>query len=645
MIRARLVAAFGLWLMLEAPLPAATRFFPMAQISVVQYGGYVNDVFTATFPFRQINFQIDLENGRGFYDGQEGIIAVPIKDLSEEQIDKGSKTHLGAPLCHLFVGPGFKLLTSGKPIDKAKLRFSKGLNHAGEESQSSCFVCTVRREGANLELCLYGAEPEPALTTRFANVLAENPTSFECKLTAANANRALAVTLFGEYEATLPFAIDRAGLGPADDLMTARFGVSPRRDLQGPTSAATTPRGAPGASVGSQLQFDIERTGYWPNGDSLPKAPGILWKRPSDDEADQFVPGTPVVDRGIIYFGDNRSRLHAVKAGDGKDKWVRTYKGRMLAAPAIAEDAAFLVTSDDVKCVSLDSGEVRWSREVPSAFGSAPPLVVGEAVFVAGGDGFYAFKRADGKPIWNHNALADRPVVTPSFATQYAAESAGTTRTSGSASDGSLLFEELYDQCRVVALDCRDGKQHWSYSARMAHGQPGVERELGAVRRARSLSALRRSADGKSALEKPDRRRGGRRPRGRQRLRLLHRAQFARALHRSRDGQTHLDVSHGSGRRRNGLCLCASRQRQSGHSRLDERLSVRPRRAHGRIQMGAFIGQSLPDHECGTCHRREAALRGDARHPVCAEHGSCFRRRRSLIGFPAGRATAAKEFP
>jgi len=138
----------------------------------------------------------------------------------------------------------------------------------------------------------------------------------------------------------------------------------------------------------------------------------------------------------------------------------------MLAAPAIAEDAAFLVTSDDVKCVSLDSGEVRWSREVPSAFGSAPPLVVGEAVFVAGGDGFYAFKRADGKPIWNHNALADRPVVTPSFATQYAAESAGTTRTSGSASDGSLLFEELYDQCRVVALDCRDGKQHWSYSAR-----------------------------------------------------------------------------------------------------------------------------------------------------------------------------------
>src|SRR5580698_3508978 len=111
MIRARLVAAFGLWLMLEAPLPAATRFFPMAQISVVQYGGYVNDVFTATFPFRQINFQIDLENGRGFYDGQEGIIAVPIKDLSEEQIDKGSKTHLGAPLCHLFVGPGFKLLT------------------------------------------------------------------------------------------------------------------------------------------------------------------------------------------------------------------------------------------------------------------------------------------------------------------------------------------------------------------------------------------------------------------------------------------------------------------------------------------------------------------------------------------------------
>jgi outer membrane protein assembly factor BamB len=468
MTRARLVAVFGLWLMLQAPSLAAPGFMTLSQVSVVQYGGYVNDVFTATYKDRQINFEVDLEKGCGLYDGHEGILALPIKGISEEQLEKSIKTRLGAPLCHLFLGPGFNLLANGKPLDKKKLRFSKGLNHAGEESGSSSFVCTLRRnDGVNLELCLYGMGQEPVLSTAFAKVLAENPTDFECKLTAVKRELALEITLFGKYQTSLPFGLDRPPKKPADGLMTARFGVSPQRDLQRPTSTGKTPWKTAVGSIEPQLQFDIARTGYWRNGDSLPKAPNVLWKYPSDDDPDQFAPGTPVADKGIVYFGDDRGRFHAVKAADGKGKWTRTYKRKpTLAAPAIADGAAFLATADEVKCVSLETGAVRWSRELPSSFGRSPPLVVGDAVFVAGGDGIYAFKRSDGKPIWNHNVLADRPLVTASFATQYAAESAGATRTSGSASDGSLLFEALYDQCRVVAIDCQSGKQRWSYSSR-----------------------------------------------------------------------------------------------------------------------------------------------------------------------------------
>jgi outer membrane protein assembly factor BamB len=466
MNRVRLIAIAGLCLILSTSRLAAAPFYRLPQLSVVQYGGYANDVFTATFKDRQVNFEIDLEKARGFFDGQEGVLVVPIKDLSEDRIDKGSGTRIGAPVCHLFWGPGLKPLANGKPIDKTKLRSVKALEYGGEESDTTCFVCTVRRSaGNNLELCLYGAEKEPVFTARLEKVQAQNPTDFECNVTAVNRDQALAITLFGKYEATLTFAVDPTAHRPADDLMTARFGVSPRKSLSAPTAVAKNAPAGAGGSISSQLQFDIQRSGYWRNGDTLPKAAAVIWKFPPEEEANQFVPGTPVVDKEILYFGDNQGTFHALNAASGKEKWVRAYKGeRIVAAPAIADGVAFIATNSDLKCVSLENGESRWSSELPASPGETPPLVVGDAVFVAGGDGVYAFKRADGHKIWSHNTTDDRPDVTPTFQAQF--DNTGGMRSRGSASDGSLLFQTIYDQCRIVALDCRDGKQRWSYSTR-----------------------------------------------------------------------------------------------------------------------------------------------------------------------------------
>ena len=417
MNRVCLIAVAGLCFILSTSRLAAAPFYRLPQMSAVQYGGYANDVFTATFKDRQVNFEIDLEKGRGFFDGQEGVLVVPIKDLSEDRIDKASGTRIGAPVCHLFWGPGLKPLANGKPIDKTKLRSVKALEYGGEESDTTCFVCTVRRsEGNNLEFCLYGAGKEPVFTARLEKVQAQNPTDFECNVTAVNRDQALAITLFGKYEATLTFAVDPTAHRPADDSMTARFGVSPRRSLSAPTAVAKSAPPTKRASIGSQLQFDIQRSGYWRNGDSLPKAATVLWKYPPEEEANQFVPGTPVVDKGILYFGDNQGNFHALNTANGKEKWVRSYKGeRMVAAPAIADSVAFIATNSDLKCVSLEKGELRWSSELPASMGETPPLVVGDAVFVAGGDGVYAFKRTDGHKIWSHNTLDDRPVVTPTF--------------------------------------------------------------------------------------------------------------------------------------------------------------------------------------------------------------------------------------
>lgn len=461
----RLFAVAALCIACSAASLGAAPFGPLPQIAVVPYGGYVNDVFTETFKDRQFNFEVDLEKGHAFYNGQQGIFAFPIKGLSEEQIDKQAAAKLGAPLCHLFLSQGLSLIDKGKPLDQKQLRFAKGINHDGEESYSSCFVCTVRRiQEGKLELCLFGAGKEPVLTVPFDKAQAADDPLFAFNLQMGNVNSELTITLFAKHVATLPFVVGPSTQRP-DDFMTVRFGSSPQTPAKAP---AADGKPAPTvAGTASQLQFDLERSGYWRKGDSLPKNPGILWRFPPEGEANQFAPGTPVADRGTVYFGDNGGNFHALNAADGKEKWSRKYSAQQFtAAPAIVDGQAFLATSEELKCVSLASGEPKWSHEVAGSTGESPPLVVGDAVIVPVDGGIVALKRASGEELWHHDLQADRPEVSPAFSSQFQGNFQKSLRTRGAASDGAFLFQPIYDQCRVVAVDCRTGKRQWSYSAR-----------------------------------------------------------------------------------------------------------------------------------------------------------------------------------
>jgi eukaryotic-like serine/threonine-protein kinase len=474
MKRGRLFAVVALCIASSATLLcsasslAAPPFNPLPQIAVVPYGGYVNDVFTETFKNRQFNFDVDLDKGHAFYNGQQGIFAFPIKGLSEEQIDKQAAAKSGAPLCHIFLSQGLTLLDKGKPLDQKQLRFAKGINHDGEESFSSCYVCTVRRvEGGKLELCLYAAGKDPILTVPFDKAQSADDPLFDFKLQAGNPNSELTLTLFGKHVATLPFVANGPGTLRPDDFMTARFNSTPQTPGAKPAAFGKPAPTITMTGPPSQLQFDIERSGHWRKGESLPKNPGILWRFPPEGEGTQFTPGTPVADRGFVYFGDTGGNFHALNAADGKEKWTRKYSAQQLTAPpAIVEGLAFVATGEDVKCVSLESGEPKWSHELSGSTGDAPPLVVGDAVIVPVDGGIVALKRASGDELWHHDLQADRPEVSPSFNANFQGNFQKSLRTRAAASDGAFLFQPIYDQCRVVAVDCRTGKRQWSYNAR-----------------------------------------------------------------------------------------------------------------------------------------------------------------------------------
>src|SRR5579863_1545792 len=163
----RLALLAGLGLAWGSSAAAAADLYQLPPMSIVQYGGYCNDIFLDNYKNRQLNLDVDLDAGRGFYDNTRAIFALPVKGLSEEQVNKDIQTPLGAPLCHIAMSSFFPFVVDGKPLDKAKLRSGKGLGHHGEETQSEFYIATVRRHGDGRELCLYGTEKEPVLTAKF----------------------------------------------------------------------------------------------------------------------------------------------------------------------------------------------------------------------------------------------------------------------------------------------------------------------------------------------------------------------------------------------------------------------------------------------------------------------------------------------
>jgi outer membrane protein assembly factor BamB len=462
----RLGFVVGLCIAISTSAARAARLVSLPQISIVQYGGYINDVFTETYKDRQANFEVDLDKGRGFFDQRDAIFVLPVKGLNEDRLDQDAGSGQGAPVCHLLVSSGLQVLVNGKPLDTIKLRFAKGLSHAGEEKESAGFVCTARRKGGGkLELCLFGADKEPVFATPLERVQSPDSADFEAKM--GNGQRALLMTFFGKYEATLSFASIEVKRHADEDLMTTQFGRAPEKTVPTRTVAHRSGHAEASGPPVSLLQLDIERTGYLRQSDSMPKAPSVIWKYPPDADANRIVPGGPVVDKGIVYFGDNGGQVHALNAADGAEKWSRSYGvQRIVAAPVVVDKMIYVATTVDVKCVSLESGRLVWSQGLPASFGETPPLIVGDVVFAAGGDGVYAFRRANGERLWKHNLVDDRPVNSPSFDSQSLLGGETSMRTQAAASDGTLLFQPIYDQCRVVTLDCKTGKRKWSYPTR-----------------------------------------------------------------------------------------------------------------------------------------------------------------------------------
>jgi outer membrane protein assembly factor BamB len=444
----------------------------LSPAAIQQFGGWGADEYERQFKDPPVKFSVDVNNGVGFYEGGDGIIGLPAKDLSDEAVSKAARSPAGAPVCRISMSQRFQLVVDGKPVSRNRVHHLRSVSVDGLEHWTAVFSCAIKEKtGGERELWVYGKDQEPIYKAPFKPSVSQRldravaGSSGALALEAASVGDeklVLDVKLLGKYVAELELWCGES-VSPED--FPATTTTESTSALSPPRRATVAGQGAKPADFGA-IQFGSERAGYLADGSNLPKRPRVLWTFPPGANGSPFGIGDPIVQQGIVYFGDAKGSLHALNAESGQEQWTRGYgHDLILAAPTIADGRIYVASAGGVTCASLDGNPI-WSRELPQSFGGTWPLLVGDALFAAGGDGrIYAIKKQDGAVIWSADVLADRPADLYGFDSSPFLRDGIGARIQSSASDGETLYQNVFDQSRMIALDCRTGTRRWTYRA------------------------------------------------------------------------------------------------------------------------------------------------------------------------------------
>jgi outer membrane protein assembly factor BamB/beta-lactamase regulating signal transducer with metallopeptidase domain len=227
-------------------------------------------------------------------------------------------------------------------------------------------------------------------------------------------------------------------------------------------------------------------TGYVANAALPTKQPAILWKFSSDVTLSDVATAD-----GVVYFGNHDGQVIALKTADGSVVWKYDLPGRRVAAPkresflveelvaplgapavrkdlpvgkpAVDKDYVYFGSRAGVTAIRRDDGKFVWHRPIAHGVLEATPLPVGHRVYVSGYDGkAYSLHRPTGHVVWEHDLVQDAPPDPPRFPGQSARFQNIPARPTGAACDGKLFIQCVFDQSRIVAIDCVTGEKSWS---------------------------------------------------------------------------------------------------------------------------------------------------------------------------------------
>ena len=208
-------------------------------------------------------------------------------------------------------------------------------------------------------------------------------------------------------------------------------------------------------------------------GASLPtEEPEVLWKAAADpanlagaNVKDLGLTDVVVAD-GVVYFGDDKGQVYALAAEDGTEIWVHEHGARIADKPSVDKQHVYFTSNDrGLAAVRRATGELVWQHAIVHGT-DVTPIPVGNRLYVSGYDGkSYAFDCQTGEVVWEHDFMEDAPPDQPGFDGKRARFQEIVARPGGAACDGKLFVQAVFDQSRIIALDCKTGKRHWTFQA------------------------------------------------------------------------------------------------------------------------------------------------------------------------------------
>jgi len=137
-----------------------------------------------------------------------------------------------------------------------------------------------------------------------------------------------------------------------------------------------------------------------------------------------------------------------------------------LEAPARRGNRIYVSSEKGLTALTRDEGKAVWTFEIKDGARESSPLPLNDRIIVAEYDGNVYAVGYDGRLVWKHDIVADEPPSPPKFDSKQAVVGAAAARPTTMASDGVTVFQPVFNQSRLIAIDVETGKRRWSFQAK-----------------------------------------------------------------------------------------------------------------------------------------------------------------------------------
>jgi outer membrane protein assembly factor BamB len=169
-------------------------------------------------------------------------------------------------------------------------------------------------------------------------------------------------------------------------------------------------------------------------------------------DAGSPVRSTPLLNNGIVYFGNAGGTFFAVYKKSGQLKWKYT-TGKAIHSSAACQDGRIFFSDNGqtIYCLKESNGQLLWKTKMGEKqaypwrydyFYSSPVLYEGK-VFIGGDDGyFYSLDQQSGKIVWKFKCK-------------------GIIRSTGAIYRNSVVFGDT--EASLYSVDLKTGKERWQF--------------------------------------------------------------------------------------------------------------------------------------------------------------------------------------